>query len=236
MIPMTWVQQQELTDGADGDNFGISVALSGTTALVGAPNKFIGSNNYQGAAYVFNPVAIPPLEGTELTAGDGARGDQFGWSVALSGNTALVGANGKTIGSNEHQGAAYVFTYNGSIWVQQQELTASNGAAGDNFGFSVALSGTTALIGANGTIDRLGAAYVFTFNGSAWGQQQELTASDGAAGDEFGWSVALSGTTELVGAPNKTIDSQSGQGAAYVFTPGSDTIFCDGFDGKGVCR
>jgi FG-GAP repeat len=220
----TWVQQQELTasDGAAGDNFGYSVALSGTTALVGAYRKTIGSNSFQGAAYVFSFNGSMWAQHQELTASDGIEFDQFGWSVALSGTTALVGAESKTIGSNSAQGAAYVFTFNGSTWAQQPELTASDGAAGDYFGYSVALSGTTALVGAylktigsNGT---QGAAYVFTFNGSTWVQQQELTASDGARGTNFGNQVALSGTTALVGAPGNTIGSNEAQGAAYVFT------------------
>src|ERR1700685_2556808 len=87
------------------------------------------------------------------------------------------------------------------------ELTASDGAAGDLFGVSIALSGTTALVGAIGANSEKGAVYVFTFNGSNWVQQQELTASDGAVADDFGWSVALSGTTILVGAPR--VDGES---------------------------
>jgi FG-GAP repeat len=118
---------------------------------------------------------------TGLTANDGARGANFGNQVALSGTTALVGAPGNTIGSNEAQGAAYVFTFNGSTWVQQQELTAN----------------------------------------------------DGAPFDYFGTSVALSGTTPLVGAYAKTIGSNPGQGAVYVFYA-TDTIFRDGFEGIGL--
>src|SRR5450432_3677139 len=220
----TWVQQQELTasDGADHDNFGRQVALSGTTALVGAPGKAIGLNNAQGAAYVFTFNGSTWVQQQELTASDGAAGDDFGYSVALSGNAALVGAYRKTIGSNSFQGKAYVFTFNGGTWAQEQELTASDGTEFDQFGWSVALSGTTALVGAEsktiGSNSAQGAAYVFTFNGSTWAQQPELTASDGAAGDYFGYSVALSGTTALVGAYRKTIGSNSTQGAAYVFT------------------
>ncbi len=231
-----WVQQQELTasDGAANDNFGISVAQSGTTALVGAPYHAIGSNDTQGAAYVFTFNGSKWVQQQELTANDGAADDNFGISVALSGTTALVGA----IGPNDAQGEAYVFTFNGSKWVQQQELTASDGAAGDYFGYSVALSGTTTLVGAIlhtvNSNDSQGAAYVFTFNGSKWVQQQELTASNGVDCYYFGYSVALSGATVVVGAPFSDVGSNNNQGAAYVFN--DDTIFCDGFDGTGICK
>ncbi len=233
-----WVQQKELTasDGAAYDSFGAAVALSGTTALVGAPNH----NGAQGAAYVFQDSGGTWSQQQELTASNGAGGDHFGTTIALSSSTALFGAPSKTIGSNSVQGAVYVFQDSGGTWSQQQELTASNGVQGDSFGASVALSGTTALVGAYykkiGSNPGQGAAYVFQDSGGTWSQQQELTANDGAATDYFGWSVALSGTTALVGAPFHTFGSNTYQGAAYVFDPVSDTIFCDGFDGIGLCK
>ena len=111
-----------------------------------------------------------------------------------------------------------MFSRSGAAWTQQQELTASDAAANDKFGYSVGLSsdGNTALVGAYDKNSHQGAAYVFTRSGAAWTQQQELTASDAANGDFFGWSVGLSsdGNTALVGAYNKNCQ----QGAAYVFT------------------
>jgi hypothetical protein len=150
-----------------------------------------------------------------LTAPDGARGDVFGYSVAMSGNTALVGA----IGKYSSRGAAYVFTCSGTpcTWTQQQELTASDNASADVFGTRVAVSGATAVIGAPGkTIgdnSLQGAAYVFTCSGTpcTWTEQQELTASDGASRDQFGTRVAVSGNTGIVA-------NNSSRGAAYVFT------------------
>ena len=106
------------------------------------------------------------IEQRELTASDGARNDVFGYSVAVSAQTAIVGAAGKTIGNHSGQGAAYVFTCSGTpcTWTQQQELTASDGAAYDRFGGSVALSGdgSTALVGAGGKNSGTGAAYVLS--------------------------------------------------------------------------
>jgi hypothetical protein len=150
----------------------------------------------------------------ELTASDGAADDNFGNSVSVSGDTAVIGADYKTINSNLGQGAAYVFVRTGWAWSQQQELTAG-GAASDDFGSSVSLSGNTALIGAVGTNNNQGEAYVFVRSSGAWSFQAELTAPGGAAGDYFGSSVSLSGNTAVIGAYNKTISNVE-QGAAYV--------------------
>jgi hypothetical protein len=173
----------------------------------------------------------------ELTASNGAENDFFGYSGALSGDgaTALVGTPGKTVSGNLNQGAAYVYTEPSGGWattsIDTAELTDAPGAASDEFGLSVALSasGTTALAGAGGkTIGgngQQGAVYGYTASNGSWSQAGELTASDGAASDRFGGSVALSGdgTTVLVGAYNKTVGGNSGQGAAYFF--GGSNLF-----------
>ena len=103
-----------------------------------------------------------------------------------------------------------MFARSGSTWAQQAKLTASDGAIDDYFGWSVAISGSTVIVGAPYNTSQIGAAYVFTRSGSTWAQQAELNAFDGAVGDEFGYSVVISGPTVAVGAP-------SGVGAVYVF-------------------
>ncbi|MGD0302132.1 MAG: hypothetical protein ABSE86_34055 [Bryobacteraceae bacterium] len=211
-----WSQQAKLTasDGASGDQFGSSVSLFGTTAVIGAPG-----NSGQGAAYVFTTTGFTWSQQAKLTASDGAAGDQFGISVAASGPNVLVGASG----SASNQGAAYVFASAGSTWTQQAKLTASDAASGDQFGLSVSLSGTTAVAGASGKSGSTGAAYVFVSSGTSWTQQAKLTASDGASGDEFGFSVAVDGDTLVSGAPDKSCQfncgtpSAGGLGGAYVF-------------------
>jgi hypothetical protein len=163
---VAWNQQQELTvsDGAARDVFGWSVAVSGDTAVIGAPDKVIGSNPYQGAAYVFVRGGATWTLQQELAATDAAADDRFGYSVALNADTAVIGAWQKSIGSNANQGAAYVFVRSGVSWAQLQELTAADGAPSDQFGDSVAVSGDTVvgayqeLIGYN---RYQGAAYVF---------------------------------------------------------------------------
>jgi hypothetical protein len=208
-------------DGAACDGFGYAVALSGDTALVGAYNAAGGTNQNQGAAYVFVRSGGAWSLQQKLAAADGAANDNFGWAVALNGNTAVIGAIGCAAGTNAAQGAVYVFVRNGTMWTPQQKLTASDGAAGDVFGWSVAASGETALVGAlssPGGQRNQGAAYVFARSGAVWTQQQKLTASDGVAGDAFGTAVALNGDTALIGAPDKDSGAQALQGAAYVFT------------------
>ena len=157
----TWTQQHKLiaSDGAAEDYFGWSVSLSsdGNTALVGAYRK---SSN-AGAAYIFTRTGSTWTQQQKLVASDAASGDQFGYSVSLSsdGNTALVGAYGKS----SNTGAAYIFTRSGSSWTQQHKLLASDAAGGDYFGHSVSLSsdGNTALIGAHRKSTYTGAAYIY---------------------------------------------------------------------------
>ena len=200
-------QQQPLTasDGAAEDLFGNSVALDGNTALIGANGKTVNANGEQGAAYVFVRNGTTWTQQQELTASDGAAGEHFGDAVALSGDTALVSASNAIVNGHARQGAAYVFVRNGTTWSQQQKLFDINGVASDTFGKAVALDGNTALIGADtktvNANSQQGVAYVFVRNGTTWSQQQELTASDGAAGDQFGFAVALDVNTALIGAP-----------------------------------
>jgi hypothetical protein len=227
----SWRLQQQLTasDGAAGDNFGISVALSDDTALVGAYGDDVGANKGQGSAYVFTRSGTTWSQQQQLTASDGAQSDHFGISVALSGDTALVGAHTDIVGANVYQGSAYVFTRTGTTWTQQQKLTASDGEAEDYFGIGVAVSGDTALVGA--AYDEVdaetnqGSVYVFTRSGTTWSQQEQLTATDGATYDYFGVSVALSSDTALVGASEDDVDVFQEVGSAYFYTFLSNKIY-----------
>jgi len=213
------LQEAELTaaDGAAGDHFGSSVAISGETALVAAPHHAVPGMPNAGAAYVFTRSAGSWTLQAELTPIDGVANDELGASVALSGDTALVGVPLHSIAGTYNVGAAYVFTRSGGVWTQQAKLIVDGGSY-CRFGSSVAVSGETALVGAPGRLGNTGAAYVFTRSGGSWTQAQMLTASDGAAYDELGRSVALSGKTALVGAPLCDPAGQVSAGAAYVFT------------------
>jgi hypothetical protein len=160
------------------------------------------------AAY---PLTIDPLlhaQAAQLTASDAEDEDYFGGSVAISGDTAVVGAYEED-GAGSNRGAAYVFERNqggADSWGQVTKLTASDAENDDYFGFSVAISGDTVVVGAydeDGAVINRGAAYVFERNQGGldkWGEVTKLTASDAETGDRFGRSVAISGDTAIVGA------------------------------------
>ncbi|MFH1418536.1 MAG: FG-GAP repeat protein [Planctomycetota bacterium] len=166
------------------------------------------------------PAQCNPNELQKILASDGAMSDYFGASVAISGDTAVVGSYQDDHAGGADAGSAYVFVRCGGIWTQQAKLTASDAAADDRFGHSVAVLGDTILIGAyqddTASGSNAGSAYVFIRTGGVWTQQAKLTASDAAAQDFFGFPVALSGDTALIGA---YLDDDGGtsSGSAYVF-------------------
>jgi hypothetical protein len=228
----TWTQQAKLTasDAALEDFFGTSVSVSGDTAVIGAYGDDDGGSG-SGSSYVFTRSGGTWTQQQKLTASDAAADDQFGLSVSVSGDTALIGAVGTDSGST-YVGSAYVFVRSGTAWTQQAKLMASDAAAYDYFGVSVSVSGETALIGAwedddDGGSDA-GSAYVFVRSGTAWTQQAKLTASDAAADDNFGISVSVSGDTAVVGAAAWDDDGGTDSGAAYVFDSSADK------DGDGI--
>ena len=216
------VQQAELT--ANGtDELGASVAISGDTIVAGT--KPVAGDH--GAVYVFTMPASGWQDATpaaELTASDGASGDELGASVAIDGDTVVAGAPGHTVASNAGQGAAYVFTKPAGGWQnenQTAELTSAGGASGDALGSSVAVSGVTIAAGAPAPSSSApGAVYEFTMPLSGgWQnatQTAKLTASDGAAGDELGESVGVDGATIVAGAPEHQFSG--GSGTVYVYT------------------
>ncbi|MEI8311077.1 MAG: FG-GAP repeat protein, partial [Verrucomicrobiota bacterium] len=203
------------SDGAANDAFSVSVSLSGNSGLAGAYAK----NSSQGAAYLYRNLDTATgtvTQNAKLTASDGAANDYLGFSVSQSGSNGLVGAYGK----NSSQGAAYLFrnldTATGTV-TQTAKLTASDGATGDFFGFSVSQSGNNGLAGAYGKNSSQGAAYLFRNLDTASGTVAEtvkITASAGAANDQFGFSVGLDGDQFIIGAQKgngMTVDS----GTAY---------------------
>ncbi len=236
--PTIGKQMAELTgsDTVAGDDFGASVGISGTTVVVGAPSHA----NYAGRAYVFTNAARGWKQTAELEGSNTAAGDGFGTSVAVSGTTVVVGA--------DDADRAYVFTRTPTGWKQTAELKGSDtvgsslSSFGDEFGYSVAVSGAIVVVGAFDHRNDAGRAYVFRKTAGGWTQTAELKGSDtiagqdGLTGDSFGTSVAVSGGTVVVGAPYHAEHS----GRAYPFTraargwkqfaelKGSDTV---GFTG-----
>jgi hypothetical protein len=233
------IQQAELTakEGAEEEELGTSVAVSGSTIVVGAPNRRTGGDMERGAAYVFSMPSSGWANATqtaELTTENGKAGERFGQAVAVSVNTIVVGAPDHEVGVHNEQGTSYVFVKPASGWVnatQTAELTAEKGEAEEFLGSSVAISGNTVIAGAPRANVLQGAAYIFTQPGGGWGskeadekvtQKAKLTASDGLAGDQLGFAVALSGATAVAGAPHDEVGVNSSQGAAYVFSQPGD--------------
>jgi hypothetical protein len=221
-----WSQQQKLlaAGGFAGDEFGISVAVSGGTVLIGAFERDDNGTS-SGAAYVFSRSGTTWTQQQKLLAADGAANDQFGASVALQGDTALIGAYGDS-DNGTSSGSAYVFTRNGGLFAQAQKLVAPDGASRAFFGASVALDGGIAVIGAFGDsqlANMAGAAYVFTGSGATWSEAQKLLAADGVAEDLFGYSVAVRQHVALVGAYQRD-DNGVDSGAVYLFQRGFGTF------------
>ena len=226
-----WTEVAKLTadDGAASDYFGSSTSIDGDTIVIGASgDDDKGSNS--GSAYVFTrdtagDLASDWTQVAKLTAGDGAADDYFGTRVAISGDTIVISAY-KDDDKGTDSGSAYVFTRDlASGWTQVAKLTSSDGAADDNFGSRLAISGDTVVIGAykdDDKGDNSGSAYVFTRDtpgdlASSWTQVAKLTADDGAAYDQFGRSVSIDGDTVVIGAYYDD-DKGSNSGSAYVFT------------------
>ncbi len=214
------------SDGAAGDQFGYSVAMSGDTAVIGARFDSDDVNGLEaGSAYVFIRTGTTWSQQAKLTAHDGNARDWFGVRVAISGDTVVVTADADDDAVNgADSGSAYVFTRSGTTWSLEAKLIAADGAPVDLFGYSVALSGDTAVFGAKFDDDdvngvKSGSAYVFVRSGTTWSQQAKLTAADGQAGDEFGYSVAIAGDTVVVTAYSDDDDVHGiDSGSAYVFT------------------
>jgi outer membrane protein assembly factor BamB len=204
----TQIRKLTASDGTAQERFGSSVALNSNYALVGSIyDDDMGTQS--GSAYVFDATTGTQLR--KLTALDGRQGDNFGVSLALSGKTALIGSwQDDDLGTQA--GSAYLFDV--ETGAQLHRLNPTDAAAFDFFGLSVALSGNLALVGSyqqDSLGNNAGAAYLFDVTTGA--QLRKFTASDGAAGDRFGTSVAISDDYALIGSPH----NDGSKGSAYLF-------------------
>ncbi|OPY14365.1 MAG: hypothetical protein A4E66_00427 [Syntrophus sp. PtaB.Bin001] len=191
------------SDGTSGDYFAHAVATGAKIVVVGAPY----ANSNKGAVYIYQYNGNNWAE-TKLAPNSPAGVGYFGYSVAVSGNSIVVGAPY----SNAQKGAIFIYRYNGINW-EETRFTASDGAEQDYFGYSVVISGKTVVAGAPYAGSRKGKAYVYQNDGINWAETK-LTASGGAEGDLFGYSVALSGNSVIVNAPY----ADRNKGAVYIFT------------------
>lgn len=238
-----WVEQQKIvaSDGSAFDWFGFSVSISGDRAIVGAYQEDHDTdgenfNNLAGSVYIFHYDGTAWIEQQKIVSSDRANGDLFGISVCIHEDRAIVGADhedhdvdgGNTVGD---AGAAYIFEFDGTTWIEHQKIVASDRGANDRFAGSVSIYEDRAIVGSKlndfdtlgeNTFGEAGAAYIYEYDGTTWTEQQKLVASDRASGDKFGYDVSLSGDRAIVGAWLKSYESKEGSilfnaGAAYIF-------------------
>ncbi len=227
-----WVEVDKIVPSAVGFNhrFGESVAMEGTRVIAG--NRSDTENGTQsGAVYVFEWNGSAWSETQKLTASDGAASDYLGYSVGISGDRIVAGAYYKN-GSTEflHTGAAYVYDWNGSSWVQSQKLTANDLTYWEQFGYSVGIYGDRIVVGASNDDENgggSGSAYIFEWDGNSWVQSEKLISSNIEGNDNLGWASAISADYVIVGARSGDNDSNIDTGAAYIFIPGGiPDVFC----------
>lgn len=232
-----YTRNEQILRSSDAMGLGISVAVSGNTAFVGA----YSSDNWQGAVYVYQRSQLCGGNGAcawtkkqRIVASDASMGANFGFSVAFDGDTAYVGAPGANVAGVPSKGAVYVFTRDTSLaFFEVQKLTAPDQSASDcYYGRSVAVVGTDALIGAPGcgglneVINSRGSAYRYRLaaNGN-WTIAQKFVASDGGFSEGFGRSVALSADTAVIGAESAFQFGHYDVGAVYIY---EQQCFTDG--------
>ncbi|MFO0984385.1 MAG: hypothetical protein U1E76_22110 [Planctomycetota bacterium] len=222
-----WLAEQQLfaSDGAAGDAFGVSVAVSGNVIAVGAYLDDTATGADTGSVYVFRHDGSAWIEEQKITSG-GASGDAFGRSVALSGDYLVVGAYLDDTTGGTDSGAAYFYKYRGSVLKWSFDGSKDGAAAGDGFGYAVAIDGSVAVVGAHDHDTAAGAnagqAYVYRNVANQWNGDGVLTASDGAANDQFGVAVSVSGDVIAVGAFAQDNAAGNDAGAAYVFRHASN--------------
>lgn len=218
----TWAQEAKLTADtpAGGAQFGWAVDIEGDRAIVGAFAASPGGVTEAGLAYVFSRSGNAWTQQSVLAAPDAELVDRFGYSVAIDGSIAVVGAYLENPGGVNNAGSAYVFRESSGTWAFEAKLSASNRAASDQFGLSVDVLGSRIAVGANLAdtgVSNGGSAYIYDFRSPNWEEAATLVSSDVVTGDSFGRSVALGSDQCIVGANNSDPSGFSNAGAAYVF-------------------
>ena len=239
----TWTQETKLVANDRGveDRFGWSVSIYGDYAIVGSvyeDHDASGANylSNAGSAYIFRRDGNSWVQQQKIVANDRGEEDQFGYSVSINGDYAIVGAleeDHDANGANEliKSGSAYIFKRSGTTWVQETKLVASDREAGDYFGWSVSIDGDSAIVGAaweeedasgGNSLTKAGSAYIFRRSGTIWTQETKIAAGVRKISDNFGRSVDISGGYAIVGARYEDEDATDGNlvnasGSAYIF-------------------
>ena len=210
----SWIETQKLTSPVPRENarFGSSVSISGDRAIVGANRDDYWTND-AGSAFIYKYNGIAWVQEQVLSATNSASDDEFGESVSISGDKAIVGA-----WKDDGTGSAYIYIYSGSSW-DKYKITASDAASNDRFGGSVSISGDKAIVGAFLNDDdetNAGSAYIYKYNGSSWVQEQKLTSPVPEENGWFGVSVSISGDIAIVGVATTIVGTDS-PGSVYLF-------------------
>ena len=220
-----WKQQAKLlpNDLGGSDAFGEDVFVSGRTAVVGAAQHSHGGLRFPGAAYVFVREGERWVQKAKLTANDAAKSDRFGHSVALSGNTIIVGAPLHDTPSGKDAGAAYIFVPDGDSWKQQAMLTPAKAGAANQLGFGVATTGNIAILGAPARDEGArasGAAYSFVRVEGVWEEKEKVAPKDGARDLKFGSSIGMSDNSVVISSHNAVNEGPgfANGTAAYVYS------------------
>ncbi len=203
------------------DSFGISVAISGDTAVVGAYSDDTNGGLDAGSAYIFQRSGTIWSEQAYLVPNDTAAGDYYGWSVDVSGDTAVVGAYLDDFSGISNAGSVTVYQRSGATWTRQTKLVAAESQSGGYFGYSVSLKGDTVVVGAQlfdvPPVQNTGAAYVFQRFNNIWFENGPVTLDTPALNDAFGTSVSLSDNTFIVGIPNSDINPVPNLGSSQIY-------------------
>ncbi|HEY0544983.1 MAG TPA: FG-GAP-like repeat-containing protein, partial [Pyrinomonadaceae bacterium] len=236
----TWTEEARVIgpERTPGDEFGHSVAINGDTIVVGAWADNTNAGYDTGSATVFGRNGTTWTQQAFLTASDPHVEDFFGSSVAINGNTIVVGASSADAPGVLNSGAVYVFGRNGATWSETTKLVATDAHGGDKLGSSISINGNTIVAGANfydlPNRQDTGAAYIFQRNNNVWAQSGVQFTDDGAANDIYGNGVAISDNTIITGAPQFDKDGAQNSGVAYAYLTRPSIRNASDFDGDGL--
>ena len=205
-------------DGRTGDQFGSDVAISGDVLVIGAEFDNTTSGPKSGSVYTFRRNGFSWVFEDKLRPADSGTNKRFGNSVALDGDTLVVGSVDR-FDTMPRAGSVYVFRFDGTDWIEEAKLRANDPMSYTFFGSSVDIDGDTLIVGTDQ--DGPGSAYIFRHDGTSWAQEAKLIPSDSTPRDSFGLAVAIEGDTAVIGAPTED-HAQPGwddcnAGAAYTF-------------------